>query len=87
MKEYIAHRETAVDGELVKFGRIMYIGDGWNDLCPSLKLAAKDAVFPRFGYRLHKMIVEKIEGADHIQAAIYPFNSGIDILNVIKRIV
>ncbi|KAH7408982.1 phosphatase phospho-type [Cadophora sp. MPI-SDFR-AT-0126] len=36
--------------------RTIYIGDGSNDLCPSLSLSSSDLVLARDGYRLQKLI-------------------------------
>jgi len=36
--------------------RTIYVGDGSNDLCPSLSLSPSDLVLARDGYRLQKLI-------------------------------
>ena len=37
-----------------KYDRIMYVGDGKNDVCPCLKLGKNDAIFARAGFKLEQ---------------------------------
>ena len=77
LKEYITKR--ACDG--VHFDRVNYVGDGSNDLCPSLRLTSRDRVFPRAGYPLHKLIPARVDSGELV-AEVYPFNSGDDVWKV-----
>lgn len=43
--------------------RVVYAGDGANDLCPALCLGAEDVVLARAGYPLEKLIRERAAGA------------------------
>lgn len=80
LKEYIAKRGA----EGVKFNHVNYVGDGSNDLCPSLKLSAVDRVFPRVGYPLHKLCAAKLETKE-LQARMFPFKSGDDIWKILRE--
>jgi pyridoxal phosphate phosphatase PHOSPHO2 len=63
--------------------RVIYIGDGRNDLCPSLKLGKNDFVFPRIGRALHKLV----QNNESIKATLRPWNTASDVLLEIKRII
>ena len=54
MEEHIS--EATRNGNT--FDCIAYIGDGSNEICPSLRLSEHDIVFPREGYRLQKKLKE-----------------------------
>ncbi|XP_052763731.1 pyridoxal phosphate phosphatase PHOSPHO2-like [Mya arenaria] len=74
-----------------KFSHILYIGDGYNDLCPALRLNKEDYVFPRVGFTLWKKInkLEKYaeeEDDSEIRAKIVDWSSGLDILKVIEEL-
>ena len=43
----------------ITYAHVWYVGDGTNDMCPSLRLHSKDFVMPRRGYKLKKMIYER----------------------------
>uniref|UniRef100_A0A3B5MRQ6 Uncharacterized protein n=1 Tax=Xiphophorus couchianus TaxID=32473 RepID=A0A3B5MRQ6_9TELE len=68
------------------YGRVFYVGDGGNDLCPSFCLSGRDAVMPRKGYTLDKMLtrLSDQEGNDSISAKVIPWSSGADILQELK---
>ena len=65
-----------------EYSMIAYVGDGSNDLCPSLRLRSQDLVFPRKGYSLIKKIAALESGA--LKAKVIPWSSGHDILAVLK---
>lgn len=69
--------------EGVHFDRVNYVGDGSNDLCPSLRLSAQDRVFPRVSYPLHKLVLSRVESKEML-AQVYPFTSGDDIWKVLS---
>lgn len=77
LREYIDERAKL---NQIEFSRISYVGDGSNDLCPSLKLSNKDLVFPRYDFRLHRLALEKIKSSE-MKAEVVPFQSGADIWN------
>eukprot|EP00195_Chlamydomonas_chlamydogama_P012515 CAMPEP_0202913686 /NCGR_PEP_ID=MMETSP1392-20130828/61150_1 /ASSEMBLY_ACC=CAM_ASM_000868 /TAXON_ID=225041 /ORGANISM="Chlamydomonas chlamydogama, Strain SAG 11-48b" /LENGTH=367 /DNA_ID=CAMNT_0049605041 /DNA_START=146 /DNA_END=1249 /DNA_ORIENTATION=- len=41
----------------VSYNRIIYIGDGANDLCPCYLLSPQDVVMPRGGFQLEKLVM------------------------------
>lgn len=54
--------------------RTVYVGDGTNDLCPSLSLSPSDLVLARNDYRLQKLIdkakIDPGEGSEQVMAAV-----------------
>jgi len=52
--------EKHVLGTNKKYNKILYIGDGQNDLCPVLKLKQNDIAFPRIGYPLEHLLKSNI---------------------------
>ena len=83
LESYIADRLA----EGVSFCKVAYVGDGKNDLCPSLRLSENDLVFAREGFALVKIIREMQEEKDErLKAKIHVWNSGDEILNVISNL-
>jgi pyridoxal phosphate phosphatase PHOSPHO2 len=75
--------ERASLGE--KYLHIMYIGDGRNDLCPSLRLSEKDVVFPRKGFQLDGLIRDMQNHKDmHVKATVHTWATGYDIIRDVK---
>eukprot|EP00062_Callorhinchus_milii_P005793 gi/632945639/ref/XP_007888165.1/ PREDICTED: pyridoxal phosphate phosphatase PHOSPHO2 [Callorhinchus milii] len=70
----------------VRYSRTIYIGDGGNDVCPTVGLKTFDIVMPRKGYRLekqlHKMVSEDI---DSIQPSVIVWSSGEEILSHLRK--
>jgi len=78
---YVAER-AAVGA---KFSKIAYVGDGRNDLCPSLRLSENDLVFPRKGFQLDKLIRDMQNQEDlHLKAKVHTWETGNDIIRVIS---
>ena len=69
------HSEALKNG--LEYSTIVYIGDGSNDLCPSLKLRSNDICFARNGYSLVKKIEEL--PANEMQARVIRWNDALDI--------
>jgi len=67
----------------VHYDRVAYVGDGSNDLCPSLRLRSNDIVFPRKGFALVKLI-EKLDDDLEMLAKVVPWDTGLEILNELK---
>ena len=72
-----------------EYKAVLYVGDGYNDLCPSLTLRSQDFVFPRVGFRLHKLISQMSEenkpvNISNLTAKVIPWESGLDILKAVK---
>lgn len=67
-------------GEILKkvvaeqsYGTVVYVGDGRNDLCPSLQLSASDHVIARQGYTLARNIATV---KDQVKATIHCMDFG-----------
>jgi pyridoxal phosphate phosphatase PHOSPHO2 len=68
-----------------EYERIIYFGDGGNDLCLSKKLTEKDFVFPRKNYKLYKLLFnENIK--NEIKAKIFPWENGKEIIDIFKTL-
>ncbi|KAK9814688.1 hypothetical protein WJX72_009831 [[Myrmecia] bisecta] len=52
------------------YKRIVYVGDGANDLCPSLALTTTDVVLVRKGYALEKLILAREGGPEAVEATV-----------------
>ena len=63
------------------YEKIIYIGDGKNDLCPALNLGKNDVVCPRKGYALISLLEKYC-----IQAQIVPWDNGIDLLQSLEKL-
>ena len=66
------------------YERFIYFGDALNDLCAALCLGVNDIVCPRKGFKLESVIKER--HFKSIQAALLPWNNGLDLLNVLSII-
>lgn len=64
----------------VQYGRVVYVGDGGNDLCPAFCLRAQDVVMPRAGFRLEALL--KAECG--VRARVSVWSSGADVLQELK---
>jgi len=64
----------------ISYETIAYVGDGSNDLCPTLRLKSKDLVFPRTGYRL----LEKLNSAEQVDAKVKPWKTGFEIIDELQ---
>ena len=59
------------------YEEMKYLGDGANDLFPTLSLSEKDKVFPRKDF----VLLQLISNGDHaIKANIFPWKDGTEIL-------
>ena len=69
--------------ESIQFKTVAYVGDGTNDLCPSLRLRAQDVVYPRIGFSLYKKI-NSLDPDTALLAKVSPWETGFDILESLK---
>ncbi|CAJ1080999.1 probable phosphatase phospho1 [Xyrichtys novacula] len=84
LREYLAKRQKERGG--APFQRVFYIGDGANDICPSLALGPRDTAFPRREFPMHKLLLEMQQSqAAEFQANMVPWVSGEDIVDCLKR--
>ena len=67
----------------VAYDVVAFVGDGENDFCPTLRLRDTDVAFPRRNYRLDKRIAES---RDKVAAMVRPWDTGTDIMNVLKEV-
>ena len=61
--------------------RLIYVGDGPNDVCPALILNANDLVCPRQGLKMESLLQQYC-----IQAQIVSWKDGTDILKYIWKL-
>ncbi|KAF9977749.1 hypothetical protein BGZ73_004973 [Actinomortierella ambigua] len=63
LAEYIQQQHKSIqmaDGTMaIVHPRLLYVGDGRNDYCPSLRLSTADTVFARRGRYLEKMMLDE----------------------------
>ncbi|XP_061665485.1 probable phosphatase phospho1 [Syngnathoides biaculeatus] len=78
--EYLALRQKELGAP---FQQVFYVGDGANDVCPSLALGPRDTVFPRKDFPMHRLL--KSEGTQ-FKADVVPWSSGEDVLDCLKKV-
>ncbi|XP_069011628.1 probable phosphatase phospho1 [Embiotoca jacksoni] len=84
LREYLAVRQKERGG--VPFHRVFYIGDGANDICPSLALGSQDTAFPRRDFPMHRLLVEMQQSQSaKFKTNIVPWVSGEDIVDCLKK--
>ena len=88
LEQHITSRQKAG----VQFSCFVYVGDGWNDLCPSLRLEESDYICARANYRLCENI-RKIQNGEQtndkhlrLKANVLNWRTGFDVLNLLKQI-
>ncbi|XP_067930441.1 pyridoxal phosphate phosphatase PHOSPHO2-like [Watersipora subatra] len=67
----------------VTYSRIIYIGDGENDYCPTLELSTGDYVFARKSFDLERKIKDNIS---EVAAKVFYWESGKEILQALQDI-
>jgi pyridoxal phosphate phosphatase PHOSPHO2 len=65
-----------------KVSRVIYAGDGENDLCPILRLHSHDFALIRSGHSLDACLRDKPEIRQQIRAKIIPWATGNDLLAI-----
>lgn len=81
LQEYLAGRRKE-EGD-APFQRVFYIGDGANDVCPSMALGPRDIAFPRRDFPMHRLLQAQ---ADKFRANMVPWVSGEDIVDCLKKV-
>ncbi|KAI8928015.1 phosphatase phospho-type [Entophlyctis helioformis] len=79
-KELLEHM-----AEYGPFDRVVYLGDGHNDFCPSTKLSPSDLVLPRSGRGFANMLQDPALRSE-IRAEIQLWNSADDVLAIFRRL-
>lgn len=82
LREYLSVRQKERGG--VPFQRVFYIGDGANDICPSLALGPWDTAFPRRGFPMHVLLQAE---AGKVKANVVPWVRGEDIMDCLRKVV
>ncbi|XP_019939055.1 probable phosphatase phospho1 [Paralichthys olivaceus] len=86
VQEYLAHRQKERGGE--PYQKVFYIGDGANDICPSMALGPRDTAFPRRDFPMHRLLLGMQQSqAAKFKANVLPWASGEDIVDYLKKIV
>ncbi|KAF7704896.1 probable phosphatase phospho1 isoform X1 [Silurus meridionalis] len=69
------------------FQKIFYIGDGENDICPTLALGQNDVVFPRRGFPMHRFIqdLQKTQPGMY-KPSVVPWERGEDVMDFLKKV-
>lgn len=67
----------------VTYRRVFYVGDGYNDLCPSLRLKEKDVIFPRIGFPL---LNELRSSEKEVKADVIPWENSDQIWSAIQNL-
>lgn len=70
----------------VEYERVFYVGDGGNDFCPTACLRGQDAVMPRKGFTLERLLakLEGQEGSAPLKARVIAWSSGSEILQELR---
>ena len=70
------------------YARVVYAGDGANDLCPALILSAGDAVLARAGHALAALIAERARGPPEgrVQAQVLLWRDHAELFRLVKRL-
>ncbi|XP_037546991.1 probable phosphatase phospho1 isoform X2 [Nematolebias whitei] len=84
LQEYLTDRQMERGG--TTFQRVFYIGDGANDVCPSLVLGPQDIAFTRRNFPMHRLLVGMQQSAK-FKANIVPWVCGEDIVDCLEKIV
>jgi len=86
VREYLTRRVRERGGR--PYQRVLYVGDGANDFCPSVTLSPRDIAFPRRDFPMHRLIREMAEAQPgKFRASVVPWASGEDVINTLRKVV
>ena len=70
-----------------QYRRVIYCGDGENDLCPALALSSGDLVLARKGYGLHKLLAKRAEtpGKATCKAALRLWSTHAELAELLRK--
>ena len=70
-----------------QYRRVVYCGDGENDLCPALHLAPGDLVLARKGFGLHRLLTQRAEGGTEQQckAAVRLWGTHAELAELLRK--
>ena len=87
LKEYITKKQS----QATSYSCVIYVGDGYNDLCPGLTLGEKDILMPRKGFRLEKEVKKILDSSTSsennlkLTSKVVYWENGFDILKAFKE--
>ncbi|XP_036429001.1 probable phosphatase phospho1 isoform X2 [Colossoma macropomum] len=85
LRDYLARRARERGKP---FQKVFYIGDGANDICPTLALGQKDTAFPRRDFPMHRIIQDMQRGQPGIyKPTVVPWARGEDVVDCLKKAV
>lgn len=85
VRDYVARR---VQEKGRPYQRVFYVGDGANDFCPGLVLGARDVVFPRRDFPMHRLITETHEAMPgEFKAVTVPWVSAEEVVQRLRKLV
>ncbi|KAL7857491.1 hypothetical protein SRHO_G00163900 [Serrasalmus rhombeus] len=85
LRDYLARRASERGKP---FQKVFYIGDGANDICPTLALGQKDTAFPRRDFPMHRIIQDMQKGQPGIyKPTVVPWARGEDVVDCLKKAV
>ena len=89
-KGHILEEHVKKNSNTTTYTQIVYVGDGTNDLCPTLKLREKDYACPRKGFSLWKKLKKLgcLDGTTtdlDLKANILVWSSGTEIIDLLKN--
>ncbi|KAL3825250.1 hypothetical protein ACJIZ3_021279 [Penstemon smallii] len=64
--------------------KLIYVGDGRNDFCPTLKLGAGDCVLPRKDFPLHDRI---LKNSQLVKAKVYVWGDGEELARILLELI
>lgn len=83
LEEFLVQR-AGQDG--IVYGRVFYVGDGRNDVCPSLRLSSCDYACSRIGMTMDKCLQTKLTNLDpELEAEVLRWTDGTDLLEQIRK--
>ena len=70
-----------------QYRRVVYCGDGENDLCPALHLAPGDLVLARKGYGLHKLLTKRasLPGEQQCKATVRLWATHAELAELLRK--
>lgn len=71
----------------VNYTRIVYIGDGGNDLCPVTFLKKNDVAMPRKGYTLQKTLSRMSQNLEPMEYCVVAWSSGVEVISHLQFLI
>lgn len=84
LEDHISAAGAKAGSHSSPYDLVVFVGDGSNDLCPSLRLRENDLVFARRGFKLANKLTDAENGTKPT-ARVVLWDSGLDIMNKIKE--